>query len=175
MTAMMFILVSGCAPNQHLTDSGTAHSTTGVDLVAAEAWTIDDAVDPYPEHRDIGQACDPSGMLVEEGLLEVRTGDCGYLIAHQTSRSAVRVGDDIEVLVFHSSLTAPAPAEGHIALTVDGNSIWENNVTIPSISQVYVEVIEAIFDAPEGAEVVLHLHNHGSNAWNLGYVRVVHN
>ena len=76
MTALMLILGLGCAPNHHhhLTASGAAHSTGGVDLVAAEAWVIDDAADPYPDHREIGQTCDPSGMLVEEGLLEAAHG-----------------------------------------------------------------------------------------------------
>lgn len=149
----------------------TVWSDSG-DLVMPESWVIDPSADPFPEHLTAKHTCDPAGMAVEEGLLEIYTADCGYLVARQPSLEEVLQGDSIEVLVYHSSLTAQDPAEAHAALTIDGELIWEETVPIPSISQVYAAEVMADFEADAGSDVVLHLHNHGSNVWTMGHLRV---
>ena len=152
-------------------DSGVELTAGTFDLVAADGWVIDASVDPAPEHLD-GHTCDPSGVLVEDGLLEVRTGDCAYAVVRQASLAEVGAGDRLELLVYHSALTADEEGEGHVALAVEGELVWEKTVAIPSTSQVYATEWTAEAAVEVGADVVLHLHNHGSNAWNLGHFRV---
>ncbi len=152
-------------------DTGVALPPGTFDLVAADGWVLDASVDPFPGHLD-GHTCDPSGVLVEDGLLEVRTGDCAYAVVRQANLAEVGVGDRLELLVYHSALTADEEGEGHVALALDGDVVWEKTVGIPSTSQVYATEWSAEAAVAVGADVVLHLHNHGSNAWNLGHLRV---
>lgn len=178
MSFIVLLQLFGCAgPVSKSSESGEQEtsetlSSDSWDLVTPESWVIDQSVDPFPHHLTAQHSCDPDGMVVEEGLLEIYTGDCGYLVARQSSLEAVLQGDSIEVLVYHSSLTAQDPAQAHAALTIDGQLIWEETVPIPSISLVYAAEVVADFEADAGSEVVLHLHNHGSNVWTMGHLRV---
>ena len=152
-------------------DSGGELPAGTFDLVVADGWVLDASVDPFPSHLD-GHVCDPSGVFVEDGLLEVRTGDCAYAVVRQGALVQVAAGDPYELLVYHSALTADEEGEGHVALAVDGAVLWEEIVAIPSTSQVYASEWTAEAGVVAGAVVVLHLHNHGSNALNLGLPRV---
>ena len=62
---------------------------------------------------------------------------------------------------------APEPAEGHVALAVDGVTLWERTVAIPSDPCSYTDVFESPLTAAAGATLQLHLHNHGANTWNV--------
>lgn len=154
-------------------DSADPPGGPGGDLVRAEAWGLGAGTDPFADHRTEDHVCDPAGVFVEEGLLEVRTALCGYAVLGQPSQVALAAGDEIELLLYHSALTAQTPAEAHVALTLDGALLWEQAVPIPSPSDVYSHTLVAPAHAAAGAPVVLHLHNHGSNAWNLGHLRAV--
>jgi hypothetical protein len=140
--------------------------------VAAESWTLDTTADPFPAHRTETHSCDPVGVVVEDGLLEVDTGTCGYAVLSQPALVALHPGDVLEVLLYHSRLIAEAEAEGHVALTVGGALLWELTVPIPSASEVHIAEVVVSAEADAGAQVLLHLHNHGSNAWNLGHLRI---
>jgi hypothetical protein len=142
-------------------------------LVDAELWQVLDASqDPFSDHRPPDASCDPEGFFVETGLVEVETGLCGYVSAAQPIRVGVRTTDLLQVLVYHSSLTSDEDAEGHVALMIDDRLVWEQTVLIPSGSDVHSADFVAGFDAELGTQAVFHLHNHGSNTWNLGHFRL---
>ena len=54
-----------------------------------------------------------------------------------------------------------------MAITVDGHTVWEENVKIPTDADIYDLKLPIEFDAPAGSQVEFHLHNHGYNSWTL--------
>ncbi len=157
------------------TSGGAATAETDAtrqDLADPDAWVVLEAADDPFTDRPADAACDPSGLTVEHGLYEVQTGPCPYLSAGQPTLADVRAGDAVSVLVYHTSLTSDDPAEAHLAVALDGALVWEETVAIPAASGVHTAQIPAAGDAPAGSVVVFHLHNHGSNAWTLGHLRV---
>ena len=68
--------------------------------------------------------------------------------------------------------TAPEAAEAHVAVLLGEQLVWETTLPIPTPSAVHDVEVPASAAASQGTPVVIHLHNHGSNAWNLGHLRV---
>ena len=179
-----FSILLGCRPVPSSVDSdllGGDSSTASRDSVPAGTWDLVDPTaftileagsDPYADHRPADVSCDPTGLIEEVGTLEVDTGICAYVSASQPSLAAVRAGDLLEVLVFHDSLRAKGPAMAHVALALEGVTVWESLVAIPSASDIYSATAESPVAIEPGGEVVFHLHNHGTNRWNLGHFRV---
>ena len=176
--ALGSVLLLACRPAQKVPTTASESLDSGLrtpgELVTAEGWVSTVALDPWPEHRTAEHSCDEQGILVEDGLLEVRTGDCGYAVLSQPSLRTVRRSDTIELLLYHSALTAAEAAEAHVAIQLGDDLVWETTLPIPSPSLVHDVAVPAPADASIGTMMVLHLHNHGSNAWNLAHLRVRH-
>lgn len=134
-------------------------------LTEAEAWAPDASADPFPAHAEGRAPCE--GFVVESGILEVDTGLCPYFVVSQPARVALREGDRLEGGVVWDTLYADEPAQAHLALSVDGEVLWELLVDIPGEPSWEVLDAEVPIDAPEGAPVALHLHNHGLNQWRF--------
>lgn len=150
------------------------------DLVHATLWEVQSADDdPFPEHRAAADVICVQEAVRTEGpegdeVLDVDTADCPYLAASQPSLAPVFPGDRLSILAWHQALASTEPdAEGHMALVVDGALIWEIAVPIPGSADIYEPVVEMDSEVPEGAQVAVHVHNHGANTWRLGHVRVL--
>ena len=135
-------------------------------LIDHEAWQTARS-DPLPDHRPTSADCPDGTWFLEDGTLEVETGYCSYLSLEQPLLSDVAAGELIDVVVWHGELDAAEPAEGHAALLVDGQLIWETWASIPGGAVVYDDQVEAPHDLPAGSTAVFHLHNHGYNSWTL--------
>jgi len=143
------------------------------ELVAPEAWSMLDAsMDPFAGHRPAEVTCDPDALDVDLGLFEVDTGLCDYLSAGQPSLTTVRAGEVIEVLMYHGSLTWWEGATAHVAVSIDGVVLWEETIGIPAASEVYIAEVPSPVAVSPGTPIVFHLHNHGSNTWNIGHIKV---
>lgn len=129
--------------------------------------TEDLAPDPLASHRPPDGACPEGSVLVEGGSIEVNTGICSYAWLQQPTLADLRAGDEVELVFWHSALVADGPAEGHIALWVDGEPLYDRVIAIPSDAAAYTETVSVPFSSAVGAIVTLHLHNHGVNTWNL--------
>jgi hypothetical protein len=161
---------AGCGPSR---DDTAAAPVQVVELVHADLWTAAaDTEDPFPAHRSAAVECGAAGWYEETGGLEVDTGACPYFLGQLALPRDIRSGDLLTVDAWHSSLASEAPAEGHIALSVDGRVVWEHTEQIPGDANAWSDSFTAKFDAPEGALVVLHLHNHGYNTWNFHSFRL---
>jgi hypothetical protein len=124
--------------------------------------------DPLPGHFPTGASCPEGGALMEGASFEVRSGTCTYGWFQQPSLIDLRPGDPLELVFWHSALVSEDPdAQGHLALHVGDDLLYERVVDIPSDPMAYTEPIEVGFAAPVGAVVTMHLHNHGANDWNL--------
>jgi hypothetical protein len=142
-------------------------------LIEFDRWTLlDPERDPSPEHRSPESSCDPGGAIPEEGVFEVNTNDCGYAVLGQPTMHSIAAGDSLELLMYHSALSAiDEPAEGHFSLWIGDTLFWELNVDIPAAAEIYFVPVTVDFDADEGTEVRVHLHNHGGNSWRIAHLK----
>ncbi len=168
-TALVFGAVA-CGPESESefgSESGGEPREPGP-LVDAGEWSqVGAAADPMAGHRPPEVVCPSSGWAEEFGVFEVRTEDCNYLSVEQPLARPVCAGDTLSVSLWWQSLIALEPAVGHLALHIDGELIWEHEVEIPGSSDVLSLEFPSPVDAPEGAIVNFHLHNHGQNTWTL--------
>ena len=153
--------------------NGVDSAVETLPLVEFDRWVLlDPALDPSPSHRTSEHSCDPGGVIPEEDVLEVNTNDCGYAVVGQPSLHPIVSGDNLELLMYHSALSAiDEPAEGHFSVWIGSTLLWEINVDIPAAAEIYVVPLTADFDADEGTNVRIHLHNHGGNSWRVAYLR----
>jgi len=70
-------------------------------------------------------------------------------------------------VLWHGDLVFEEPATAHVAVSIAGEVIWQQEVEIPAEAEIYDLRIPVNFDAPEGSTVEYHLHNHGYNTWTL--------
>jgi hypothetical protein len=146
-----------------------------VSLIDHSAWELVEAAEDPWDDRPTEASCAPLGFftesLGEEESLQVDTGLCPYLTIRQPSLAAVQEGDSLHLRLWHYPLTGDGGAEvqeAHAALRIDGVVVWDERVPIPQTEGGLLSprwLAEAA--AEEGAEIAFHLHNHGSNSWNL--------
>lgn len=130
--------------------------------------------DPLATHRPATVSCDDlTSWGPEAEYVEVDTGRCNYLMISQPSLAAGKVGDRVLGRILYFDLTAPEPAEGHVAVLIGTRVIAERTVAIPGRGDVFA--FEEILTAPleKGDPVYLHVHNHGQNNWRLYELAVV--
>lgn len=166
-----WMALAGCAGDDPPgTDSATDGPRTQAVLVDMAAWDVgSESVqpDPLPDHRPVDGACPPGGTLLEGAAFEIQTGTCTYAWFQQPSLTDVRPGDVIEVVFWHAALVNETPAQGHLALFVGDDLLYEKWVDIPHDPAAYTETAIPSFSAPAGTPVTLHVHNHGANNWDL--------
>lgn len=159
------LLLLGCRPSGDPQDSGPPQP---VPLVDAALWQpADAAADPLADHRPDEVSCAPQSWYVEYEGLEVDTTSCNYLSLSQPLLIPLSAGEPLEILAWHQSLLASEPAQAHLAVLIDGAVAWELTVDIPADPSVYEAEVAAPAEAAAGAPVVVHLHNHGGNTWQL--------
>jgi hypothetical protein len=147
-------------------------------LALSEDWVYvaDAAADPFGAERPAGATCDEQmGLVLEEftRAFEVKTDLCNYATVQQPSLADIRAGDTIEARMFHFELASDEAAQGHLALAVDGEVVWETFVDIPSDADSVNADIVAERDWPAGTPLHFHVHNHGVNSYNLVSLMVV--
>ncbi|MDE0952806.1 MAG: hypothetical protein OSA45_16210, partial [Halioglobus sp.] len=59
------------------------------------------------------------------------------------------------------------PEEAHVAISLNGTVIWEDEIEIPSDGSIYDVTIPSTVSAKIGDSVEYHMHNHGYNIWIL--------
>jgi len=124
--------------------------------------------DPLPEHRPALVDCEPEqGWHLESGGIEIATGACNYLSLEQPLRDAIEAGDPLRLQLWWQALASVDPAEGHLAIFVDGELVWEELVPIPGPAATRNLEFPSPVGAPAGATLTLHLHNHGYNTWHF--------
>ena len=82
----------------------------------------------------------------------------------------LRAGRELLIEFYHLDLFDPAATGtefGHMAVSIDGAVVWEEHVEIPSAASVYTERVLLNQSFRRGSELVLHLHNHGTNEWRV--------
>ncbi len=156
-------------------DEGPSSETQGdepaepIDLFDPSAWLATPSeLDPLADHRPDPVICPTAAYGLEFGVLEVDTGQCNYLSVSQPLAHAIAAGDRLRVTVWWQTLIADPPAEGHLALLVDEQLLWETHVAIPGKADLQQIEFNSPIAAEAGDSLTFHLHNHGYNSWTLG-------
>jgi hypothetical protein len=168
------ILALACGqPGSESGETGTSETNHGVEpgsLIDHEQWQIVEAdADPLADHRPEPVDCDPAAwkLELESSSLEVDTNFCNYLAVAQPSLRSLEQGQLVHVIFYHFDLVAPEPAVAHVAILIDGQLLWEQDIAIPGDVNVFDEAFASPITAEVGSQVVFHLHNHGPNAYRL--------
>ena len=183
----MLLLLTLLTPLGGCRSADTAEDTAPpepVPLVDAEVWSaLPLADDPLPTHQPAEVSCVEQSWFPEYTGLEIDTTGCNYLSLTQPLLLEVSAGEPLSLLAWHQTLisdedTGLDTAEqgaiyGHMALLIDGIIAWEIEVPIPASAGLYEITVDAPADAPRGAPVVLHLHNHGYNTWQFAEATVL--
>lgn len=152
--------------------SGASEPPDPVSLVDHARWEVGRLErDPQGGHAPETIECAP-GTYHVDGLppfetFEVTTGDCNFFTGSQPIPAAVAEGDTIHFVVWHLDLDATLPGPAHAALSIEGAVLWEIDVDVPSKAALYDVDVVARRAVAKGAHVVFHVHNHGTNEWNV--------
>lgn len=123
--------------------------------------------DPLASHQPDEVACPEAAWGPEGGAFEVQTGVCSYAAFDQPLPVELRAGDLLAVTVWHDFLDAPEPSEGHVAVVIGDQVVWDAQVHIPALSASLEGLVELADDPPPDARLGVHLHNHGYNSWRF--------
>lgn len=137
-----------------------------VPLLDHRGWQRYDAsLDPLPTHQPVEVVCRESATLYESEAYEIDTTRCNYLLAQHPSELDLPLGSRVQLSLLHYDLTAPEPAEAHLALLFGDSLQWETRVAIPSPANVIDQTFTTSKVLARGEPIRLHLHNHGGNTW----------
>ncbi|WP_224367688.1 hypothetical protein [Hyalangium versicolor] len=111
--------------------------------------------------------CGEQDWHAELDGLEVQTTRCNYATVRQPLLLDLKKGARLRVRVWWQALVSPAPVQGHMALLVGEHQVWEEHIKIPGPADTREVELSSPLAAKAGTLVTFHLHNHGSNTWNL--------
>lgn len=166
--------LAGCAPDEPAgaLEGETAPEPTWRSLVRNGAWVANVEGDPLPDHQPESLSCD-EGWHLESGGIEIDTGACNYLSLGQPLLESLELGDPLELQLWWQTLASVEPAAGHLAIFVDDELLWEELVAIPGPADTRTLELDSPVEAPVGATLTLHLHNHGYNTWHFHELSVL--
>jgi hypothetical protein len=132
--------------------------------------------DAFAEQRPADATCDDTGWFVDPfvGVLEVRTELCDYVTLAGPTLEPLAPGDVITIDAYHDVLSASEPGTGYIGVALGGEVVWEWQTPIPSDPTEIHESFTVTTGLPAGADLQVHVHNHGPNSWELRAVMVTH-
>jgi hypothetical protein len=161
-------LASSCAPAELC--------ETAVPLVDATQWQLLDPADArQPEAAPNGALLCASANIKTsvfgntEGV-EVDTGPtCGFATLSRSSSGLITAGETVLIRMFHYTQTTFPAAEAHVTVSIDGVSLLDERVPIPSESGLLPRQPRIVVDrdVAAGAPVLFHVGNHGDNSWSL--------
>jgi hypothetical protein len=94
---------------------------------------------------------------------------CNWLTLEQPSLRNIRAGDEVEIRMRHSLLTAPAPdGKARMLFTVGDEVALDYEVDIDNTPPFFPRATwTAPKDYPAGTQLLFHVDNHGSNEYML--------
>lgn len=135
-------------------------------LIDNQGWRRYEAsLDPLRTHQPAELVCAASATFIEYGSFEIDTTRCNYVLAEHPSQLAVAAGTELKMELLHYDLTAPEPAQAHVAILFGDALQWETSIPIPTAGDVVKASFTATRSLALGEPIRLHLHNHGGNAY----------
>lgn len=160
--------------SENSTESGKGSASAAGPVILSELWKevppeLQMQLDPNPDHRPSEVECKPGTFRVEDGSFEVETGACNYALFYQPLMRDLQPGQQLHMVAWHLNLLAleNGPVSGHMHVRIGDETLFEVAPGIPAKPKVYDLMLTVQQAHPAGEHVVLHLHNHGFNDWNL--------
>jgi hypothetical protein len=159
----------------------TPPAAAEIRLVDHGLWQLVEAPDADPfataRGRPTVHACAPGAILEPAaGLFEVELAGCRerYVSLHQASLERLVPGDQLRFDLSHLLLRplSMATTEAYLGLVVGGRMLWEQTIVIEAEANDYVVTRDVEATAEIGSDVVLHIDNHGENAYILGPITI---
>jgi hypothetical protein len=173
--ALAASMLAGCgegSPGAPSTPEATWHT-----LVAYDAWSgVARADDPFVTAAEQPPECLGPGFYAEPdlGWLEIDTGECSWVTLSASAAVPVESGKSLlRITMSHYDLNAPTPARAELALRLGDCDVWSKSVKIPGPAAVDTEELTSPCASAAGGPVLLHLHNHGQNTWQLQELAVL--
>ena len=179
------IFATGCGlgsdegSNNGESDAGGGDTESSrVQLVSPSSWTVIPADEDPFDDAPSATTCEPESGLKTESFSDelafgVKTAECPSVALRQSSLGEISEGDTVFVRAWHFELTAPVDAEAHLGVAIDGETVWEDRIPIPTEEGgLLTAEWTAPRDIPVGSEIVFHAHNHGNNEYYLIEVSV---
>ena len=163
----LFLMLFGCGESME----APGPSPSGP-LVNLFDWTASESdQDPFLEFWSDHIRCTESDHGPETlggvGAYSVQTGTCNWLTIEQPSLGAVRVGDHINVKIWHFALSAPEPASARVGLATADGILVQMMEPIPQPGRL-IELDFMVQTAiAEDTPIYFHISNHGTNSWHL--------
>jgi hypothetical protein len=161
-------MAAACAPSER----GPIDAPAG-DVDVALDLTQLALVDDGPFVDDEGPAivpCGAGGVIVEDEQVEVRTEWCDPADLALLLPVDLPAGTLVVVELAHAALFADG-GDVHLAVALEEEVVWQSAQTLP-VPPAYVhERVPLVRDHFAGERVVVHVHNHGSNAYTLRGLR----
>jgi hypothetical protein len=105
-----------------------------------------------------------------EGSLEIRTAWCDPADVTAPLPVDVTAGTRLDLTLSHSALVADG-GEAHFAVFVGDELVWEARTTLPAPAAFLAPRVALQRAHVAGEPVVVHVHNHGSNAYAIHGLR----
>jgi hypothetical protein len=138
------------------------------------AWRrYDAALDPLESEQPAELECGIAGFFVERDELEIDSSRCNYLLAEHPALLDLPSGREVHMELRHFDLSAPEPAQVHIAILFGDDLQWETELPIPSPANVLDVRFQTTRALVKNEPIRVHLHNHGQNTYTLAFMRAV--
>lgn len=106
-------------------------------------------------------------LLGDTPSFSITTLFCSWGTVRAPLLEAITQGETLHLRIWYFSQQAFSEAEAKLEIRVDSKTLWKGTVSVPTSGSLIVEDIVAPFAAPQGAELLWNVSNHGSNSWNF--------
>jgi len=188
------LALSGCGTDRATPADGSATCSTPVSLVDHMQWTLSDSDSPFSASPDggpggcpdgappDGASCPDAGPAVarcgpddvrfeifgEEPSLQVDTRFCNWVTLEQPAIAGAEQGEPRTVRLWYFMQATPAPATAVAALAFGNQMVWQDSLELPADrGGLLYDTTTWPVAIDRGDPIRFHLHNHGSNSWNL--------
>ena len=128
--------------------------------------------DPFEANTSTSTArCGESDTLIEllneTQSLSINTSGCNRLTVETPLMQSLSSGESISIRIWHFALFDYQPTTGVVAVAFDDETIWSQEIQLPTESGLLVPSVAMSKGVPSGTMVRWHVANHGSNSWNF--------
>src|SRR5262245_40062625 len=132
-------------------DKGGARS-----LIDHAKWAdVPESEDPFISRKPAEAPCEPGSAIAEdfngEPSFTVQSMGCTYLTVAQTCLTGTCPGEQLHLRLWHFNLTnIDGASEAYVAMRIDGKTVFEQTVAIPSPSELIRPYIPLDTELAEG-------------------------
>lgn len=106
-------------------------------------------------------------LLGDTPSFSITTLFCSWGTVRTPLLEPITAGETLHLRIWYFSQQAFSEAQATLEIRIDRKTLWKGTVPLPTSGSLIVEDIVAPFAAPQGAELLWNVSNHGTNSWNF--------